>query len=399
MRRVVITGMGAITAIGEGAKTVQRAMADGVCGIGEMNFTDVDRLSAKLGAQIHDYDPKARFTPRELSLYDRFTQFALIAATEAIEDSGIEIDEELALRSGVVLGTSGGGLGTQNDAWREVFFEGKNRVHPFTVPRLMNNSAGSHISMRHNLKGPNFTVSSACASSNHAMAQATMLIQSELADMIVTGGSESMLNFGGIKAWEGLRVISQDGCRPFSADRNGMIQGEGAGVFVFEDYEHAKARGAQIYAEILGFGLTADAADIVSPDQDGAIRAMNAALKAAKLNPEQIGYLNAHGTATKVNDVNEAQAIQKVFGDQVPLVSSTKAMHGHMIGGTGGAELLAAIMALQGVIAPTINHTEPDPEITIDIVPNAARNAKIDYAMSNALAFGGLNSVIVIGGI
>lgn len=397
-RRVVITGQGAICALGQDVKSILASMRNGVCGIGQMQFTDIERLSVQIGAQVKDYDESTRFSARELSFYDRFTQFALIAAAEAIASSGFELSDEARLRTGVVIGTSGGGLITQDENYREVFQEGKNRVHPFVVPRLMNNAASSHISMIHGLKGPNFTVSSACASSNHAMAQAFATIQSGFADIMVTGGSEAMLCFGGLKAWEGLRVMSKDGCRPFSLDRNGMVQGEGAGVFVFEEFEHARARGATILAEIMGFGICADAGDIVTPAVDGAVRAMRGALTHAKINPEQIGYINAHGTATQMNDKTEAAAIHIVFGDHPPLVSSTKSMHGHLIGGTGGIELLAAIMALQeGVIAPTIGHDQPDPDIRLDVVPNMARDKKVDYVLSNALAFGGLNAVIALG--
>ncbi len=398
MRRVVITGQGAICSLGEGVPQILSAMKNAECGIGQMAFTDVERLSIQIGAQVKNYEEAKRFSARELTFYDRFTQFALIAAKEAIENSGIDITNEIRENCGVVIGTSGGGLGTQDENYRQVFQEGKNRVHPFVVPRLMNNAASSHISMVHGLKGPNFTVSSACASSNHAMAQAFATIQSGFADVMITGGSEAMLCFGGIKAWEGLRVMSKDGCRPFSNDRNGMVQGEGAGVFVFEEYEHAKARGAHILAEITGFGICADAGDIVTPAVDGAVRAMRGALKQAKINADQIGYINAHGTATQMNDKTEAAAIREVFGSKTPLVSSTKSMHGHLIGGTGGVELLAAIMALnEGVVAPTINHNEADPEIALDVVPNEARDIETDYVLSNALAFGGLNAVIALG--
>ena len=398
MRRVVITGQGAICALGEGVPTILNAMKNAECGIGQMDFVDVDRLSIQIGAQVKNFVETERFSARELTFYDRFTQFALVAAKEAIENSGIHISDDIRENCGVVIGTSGGGLGTQDENYRQVFQEGKNRVHPFVVPRLMNNAASSHISMVHGLKGPNFTVSSACASSNHAMAQAFATIQSGFADVMVTGGAEAMLCFGGIKAWEGLRVMSKDGCRPFSKDRNGMVQGEGAGVFVFEEYEHAKARGANILAEIVGFGICADAGDIVTPAVDGAVRAMRGAIKQAKINPDQIGYINAHGTATQMNDKTESAAICEVFGSKTPLVSSTKSMHGHLIGGTGGIELLAAIMAIhEGIVAPTINHNEADPEINLDVVPNEARDIKTDYVVSNALAFGGLNAVIALG--
>ncbi len=264
----------------------------------------------------------------------------------------------------------------------------------------MNNAAASHVSMDWHLKGPALSVSTACASSNHAMGLAFQMIRGGACDIIVTGGSEAMLSFGGIKAWEGLRVMSKDACRPFSANRTGMVQGEGAAILVFEEYEHAKARNANILAEILGFAMTSDAADIVMPSKDGAARAIRGALQDAKLNPDDIGYINAHGTGTAANDKIECAAVSDVFGahaDHV-MMSSTKSMHGHLIGGTGAVEALACIMALRdGVIAPTIGYQEYDPECSLDIVPNQARDARVDYALSNAFAFGGLNAVLVFG--
>jgi nodulation protein E len=397
--RVVITGQGAFNALGRSADATMIAMREGRSGIGPLDFQDVERLTIAIGGQIRDYDPEAHFSRQELSLYDKFTQFALLAAAEAVAQSGLVFDDGLSEQSGVVLGTSGGGLQTQDENYRLVYQEGKNRVHPFVVPRLMNNAAASHVSMVHNLRGPSFTVASACASSNHAMGQAFALIRAGQARVVVTGGSESMLCFGGIKAWEGLRVMSRDGCRPFSRNRNGMVQGEGAAVFVFEELEHARARGADILAEVTGFAMTSDASDIVTPNRDGAIRAMRGALRSAGLPPEAIGYINAHGTGTAANDRTEIAAVRDVFGEHADrlMISSTKSMHGHLIGGTGAVELLACLMALRdGVIAPTINYDEPDPDCDLDVVPNVAREARIDAAMSNAFAFGGLNAVLVL---
>jgi nodulation protein E len=399
MRRVVITGQGAFCALGTRAPEVMGAMRDGRCGIGALDFEDVERLSIRIGAQIRGYDPEAYFSRQALALYDPFTQYALIAAREAMAQSGLEITEELSEEAGVVLGTAGGGLRTQDENYRDVFAHEKNRVHPFVIPRLMMNAAASHVSMAHNLQGPAFAVATACASSNHAMGQAFGLIQSGQARVVLTGGSDSMLCFGGIKAWEGLRVMSRDACRPFSANRNGMVQGEGAAVFVFEDYDHARARGAEILAEVSGFAMTSDASDIVTPNQHGAARAMKGALRAAGLPPEAIGYVNAHGTGTTVNDRTECAAIRSVFGPAADrlMVSSTKSMHGHIMGGTGAVELLACVMALrEGVIAPTIGYEQPDPDCDLDVVPNVARDAKVAAVMSNAFAFGGLNAVLVL---
>ena len=399
MKRVVITGMGAICALGRGADAVMTAMREGRNGIGPLDFQDVERLSIAIGGQIRDHDPTAHFSRQEITLYDPFTQFALISAAEAMAQSGLELDEELSGQAGVVLGTAGGGLQTQDENYRSVYEAGKNRVHPFVVPRLMNNAAASHVSMTHDLRGPSFTVATACASSNHAMGQAFGLVRSGASKVMLTGGSESMLCFGGIKAWEGLRVMSKDGCRPFSADRNGMVQGEGAAVFVFEEYEHARARGAEILAEITGFAMSSDASDIVMPNKQGAKRAINGALRDAGLTGDTVGYINAHGTGTAANDRTECAAVREVFGAHADnlMISSTKSMHGHLIGGTGAVELLACIMAVRdGVIAPTINFSEPDPECDLDVVPNTAREVDVHHALSNAFAFGGLNAVLAI---
>ncbi len=398
-RRVVITGEGAICALGLNAAQTRASMREGVCGIGPLVFQDVERLSIAIGGQIHDYRGEDHFGRQELTLYDRFTQFALLAAREAVAQSGLEFDGALSERAGVVLGTAGGGLQTQDENYRSVYEEGKNRVHPFVVPRLMNNAAASHVSMVHNLQGPSYAVATACASSNHAMGQALNLIRSGQADVVLTGGSESMLCFGGIKAWEGLRVMSKDGCRPFCATRNGMVQGEGAAVFVFEEYERARARGARMIAEVKGFAMTSDASDIVMPNARGAVRAMALALRDAGLNPEDIGYINAHGTGTAANDRTECAAVREVFGAHAAqlMISSTKSMHGHLIGGTGAVELVACLMALdEGVIAPTINRRQVDPDCDLDVVPNAARDARVGAVMTNAFAFGGMNAVLVL---
>lgn len=395
-RRVVITGMGAVSPLGMSATETMNAMAAGRSGISRLEFRDVERLQIRIGGQIKGYDESHHFTRQEIALCDRFTQFAILAAREAVLQSGLG---PMGQRSGVVLGTSGGGLQTQDENFRKVYEEGKNRVHPFVVPRLMNNSAASHISMIHGITGPSYTVSTACASSNHAMGQAFHLIRGGMSDVMLTGGSESMLCFGGIKAWEGLRVMSKDGCRPFSKNRNGMVQGEGAAVFVFEELEHARARGADIFAEVSGFAMSADASDIVMPNTDGAVQAISAALDDAGLNPEDIGYINAHGTGTTANDRSEINAVKRVFGKHAAAlrISSTKSMHAHLIGGTGAVELLACIMALrEGIIAPTINYEEPDPDCDLNVVPNEAQQVEVKATLSNAFAFGGLNAVMAL---
>ncbi len=399
MKRVVITGMGAVSALGPSAAETMRGMREAVCGIGPLEFDNVERLGIRIGGQIRGYDAEAHFTRQEITLYDPFTQFALLAAAEAVGQSGLSEGQFIADNAGVVLGTAGGGLQTQDENYRQVYEEAKNRVHPFVVPRLMNSAAASHVSMVHGLRGPSFTVATACASSNHAMGLALNLIRGGTASVMLTGGSESMLCFGGIKAWEGLRVMAKDACRPFSANRSGMVQGEGAAIFVFEEFEHARARSAEILAEVAGFAMTSDASDIVMPSREGASRAMRQALADAGLAPEAIGYINAHGTGTTANDRTECAAVREVFGAHADrlMISSTKSMHGHIMGGTGAVELLACIMALRdGVIAPTIGYEEPDPDCNLDVVPNVAREAKVGAVASNAFAFGGLNAVLVL---
>jgi nodulation protein E len=399
MNRVVITGAGTINALAHDVAGTFDAFRAGRCGITELDIRDKDRLSIQIGGQVHHWDPEAHFNRQQIVLYDKFTQFTLLAARQAVAQSGLNFDGRLGNEAGVVLGTAGGGVNTWDENYRAVYEEGKNRVHPFVVPKLMNNAAASHVSMAFNLRGPSFSVSTACASSNHAMGLAFQMVRAGGARVMLTGGSESMLCFGGIKAWEGLRVMSKDACRPFSLTRNGMVQGEGAAVFVFEEYESARARGADILAEVIGFAMTSDAADIVMPSTQGAARAISGALRDAQISADRVGYINAHGTGTAANDKTECAAVADVFGPHADrlMISSTKSMHGHLIGGTGAVELLACILALrEGVIAPTIGYEEPDPECALDVVPNEARQATVDVVLTNAFAFGGMNAVIAL---
>jgi nodulation protein E len=390
-RRVVITGAGTINPLAQDVAGTYAAMAAGACAIGPLAIRDVDRLSVKIGAQVQAWD-ETRFG-RDLALYDRFTQFTLVAADQAVAQAGLDHD---FTRIGVIFGTAGGGLTTTDDSFRAVYAEGKNRVHPFTVPRLMPSAPASHVAMRHNAQGPVFSVSSACASSNHAMGLALQMIRAGMADCVLTGGADAMLTFGGIKAWEGLRVMSPDGCRPFCATRNGMVMGEGAAVFVFEAEEHARARGAKVLAVVAGCGMSSDATDIVLPSAEGARRAMTMALADAGLAAPDIDYVNAHGTGTAANDRIEAEVIQAVLGADVP-VSSTKSQHGHLMGGAGAVELLACLLALEhGCIAPTVGHVTDDPACRINLVRNLAETAQVRACMSNAFAFGGLNAAIVL---
>ena len=397
MRRVAITGAGTVNPLAPDVPGTLAALAAGRVAIGPLAFEDVERLTIRIGAQIHDWTPEARFTRSEIAMLDRATQFAIEAARQAVAASGLVLTEAEELRAGVVMGTGAGGYTTIDSSYRAVYPQGKNRVHPFTVPRLMHNAPAAHLALRHGLKGPSLTVSTACASSNHAMGLAFQMVRAGMADVVLTGGSEATLCFGGIKAWEGLRVMSPDGCRPFCATRNGMVQGEGAAVFVFEDWDRARARGADILAEVAGFAMTTDASDIVLPDSLGARRAMLGALADAGLAADSVGYVKAHGTGTAANDRTEAQAIRAVFGATPPPVSSTKSMHGHLLGATGAVELLACLLALRdGVIAPTMGVVAADPECPVDCVPNEARRARVDAAVSNAFAFGGMNACLAL---
>jgi len=392
MRRVVVTGLGTVNALALDVPGTFAALAAGRSGIGPLTFRDHARLTIGIGAEVKGWDAAARF-PQGLPLYDRVTQYALAAGAEAMAMAGLP--QDLGPRGGVILGTAAGGIATWEDSYRAVFAEGKARVSPLTVPRLMHNAAASHLSILHGLQGPVLAVASACASANHAMGLALQQIRVGAADVILTGGTEAMLCFGGVKAWEGLRVLAPDACRPFSLGRKGMVIGDGAGVLVFEAEDHARARGAAVLAEVAGFAMTADAGDIVAPDADGAVRAMRLALADAGMAPGDVGYINAHGTGTLANDRSESAAIRAVFGAGAPPVSSTKAMHGHAIGATGALEAIAAIMALRtGILPPTIGHQAEDPDCALDVIANVARAAQVRAVLSNAFAFGGLNAVL-----
>ena len=394
MRRVVITGAGTVNPLGLDVPATMAAMAEGRCAIGPLTFRDAQRLTVRIGAQITGWQPEARFSKADLALLDPFSQFAVVAAAEAVAQSGLVFDAGLADGAGVIIGSAGGGLQTTDDNFRAVYEDGKSRVHPFVVPRLMLNAAAAQVAIRHGLQGATYAVSSACSSSNHAIGQAFHLIRSGAAQVMLAGGSDAMLCFGGLKAWEGLRVLSPTGCRPFSADRDGMVMGEGAAVFVLEERGHAMARGADILAEVAGFAMTSDAGDMVQPSVAGAARAMRLALRDAGMAPAEVGYINAHGTATTANDRSEAAAILQVFG-AAPPVSSTKSMHGHLMGGAGAVELLACLMALRhGILAPTIGYVAGD--CGLDVIPNTARTAKVQAVISNSFAFGGLNAVLAL---
>ena len=400
MRRVVITGCGTINALGDNVLETWEAMQKGKCGIKQLDIFDVDKLSSAVGAQIKISDNiLEKVLEKKPDKFDRTTLLALIASKEAIKCSGINFTETLGKSSGVIMGTAGGGLGTQDSNFRKVYSENKNRIHPLTVPKLMHNAATSQISIDYDIFGPSFTISTACASSSHAIGQAFQMIRSGSMLSMIAGGSESMLCYGGLKAWEGLRITAKEKCRPFCATRDGMIQGEGATVYVLEELEHALKRGAEIYAEIVGFSMTSDSSDFLNPSVDGLIRAMSLALSDANLSPIDINYINTHGTGTTVNDRIESLAILKLFGKEnnTYLASSTKSMHGHLIGASGALELLPCILALRkGILAPTVNYEMYDAKCNINLVTNEATDLNVLNTISNSFAFGGLNAVLVL---
>lgn len=397
-RRVVITGLGVIASIGNNADDFWRSVCECRGGIAPLTSVDPAHLRFRHGAQVRDYDPHAHFDDRQLEILDRFAQFGLVAAREAVARAGVEWTDELRQRACVVTGTGIGGQDTQESAFADVYQKNRSRVHPLTIPRIMPNSAASHISMEYGITGPTYTVSTACASGNHAIGQAFWMVRGGLCELAIAGGSETPFSLGYLKAWEAIRVVALDTCRPFSRHRQGMILGEGGAMLVLESLESAERRGAEIYAEVVGFGMSADAGHLTKPERAGAERAMRLALADARVAPEQLGYVNAHGTGTLANDATEASAIRGVFGRHADAlaVSSTKSLHGHALGGTSAIEGVATVLALRhGVLPPTANFIEADPECDLDVVPNAARAAAVEYAMSNAFAFGGLNAVLV----
>lgn len=390
-RRVAVTGLGLVCALGQTVAEAWRALVAGRSGIGRLRTIDTARLTPGIGAEVVGFDPAARFTRSHLHQLDRAAQLALVAAREAMEAAALPPDE--SRRRGVVFAAAMGQV-SLDDAYRMFHGENAVRLPPLTVPRVMPNAACSQISMAWRLRGPSFAVSSACASANHAMAQAAALIRAGQLDVAVTGGADAPLSPGTLKGWEGLRVLSPDTCRPFSADRAGLVPGEGAGVLVLEGWDHAEARGAKILAELAGAGMTADGADLTAPDPGGAADAMAAALDDAGLRSEDVGYVNAHGTGTRLNDPAECEALRRVFGARRVPVSSTKSMLGHCMAASGAVEAVATVLALRhGVLPPTAGWTGPDPACDVDCIPNVARHARVGAAVSNSLAFGGLNAV------
>src|SRR5215472_3921878 len=399
MRRVVISGAGAISALGRNTAEFAESLRLGRGGIGPIRSADATQLRFQNGAEVKDYSHAPYFDDRRADFMDRFAQFAVIAAREAVSGAGVEWTPELRERAAIITGSCVGGQSTEDVGFHEVYKLGHNRVHPLTIPKTMANAGASHISMEFGITGPSYTISTACSSAAHAIGQAYWMIRSGSTDLAITGGSEAPFSFGILKAWEAMRVVSPDTCRPFSRDRRGMILGEGAAMFVIEPLEAARARGARVHAEIVGFGMSADACHITQPSAEGAARAMRAALRDAAIGPEAIGYINAHGTGTPANDSTETAAIHDVFNAHAGrlAVSSTKSMHGHALGAAAALECVATVLALRdGVLPPTANYNERDPECDLDVIPNQAREAQVEYAMSNSFAFGGLNAVLVL---
>jgi nodulation protein E len=396
MRRIAITGLGCVSAYGLGVPAFWEGISTGTHGIVSLQTMPTEGMKITTGAEFSSYRGEDHLENDLLLLGDRAAQFAVLAAREAVRDSGLD---RMPPNSAIVTGCCVGGKHAEDASYWDVYAEKKPRVHPLTIPRVMANSGASLVAMDQKISGPTFTVSTACSSANHAIGQALWLLRSGVAECALAGGNESPFVFGLVKAWEAMRVVSPDICRPFSKDRKGMSLGEGAGILVLENWDHAIARGARIYGELAGFGLSADAHHITQPLADGAAAAMRMALADASLDGEQISYVNAHGTGTAANDPTETKAIRQVFGSAAErlAVSSTKSMHGHALGAAGALEAIATTLALHnGLLPPTANFAEPDPECDLDYIPNTPRTQTAEAALSNSFAFGGLNAVLAI---
>jgi nodulation protein E len=396
-RRVVVTGIGVLCAIGRDRNEFQQSLREGRCGMDGIAGTADTDLRFRNGAEVKCFRTEDHLSLKKADMLDRFAQLAVVAAREAVAHSGIEWTDDLRENAGIITGCCIGGQTTENQGFYDVYKMGKTRVHPMTIPKTMANAGASAISLEFGITGPAFTISTACSSSAHAIGQAFSMVRSGLCDLVLTGGSEAPFSYGVLKAWEAMRVISPTVCRPFSRNRNGMILGEGAAMLAVESLDLALARGAKPIAEIVGFGMSSDAHHVTQPSADGAAKAIRMALRDAGLAPEQIGYVNAHGTGTAVNDPTETRALHLAFGPHAPKlqVSSTKSMHGHTLGAAGAIEGAATILALaNGFLPPTIHFNERDPECDLDYIPNCAREAEVEYAISNSFAFGGLNAVV-----
>ncbi len=396
---MAVTGLGAVSALGHDVPSIWRALVEGQCGIRPIVNVPTVRLTARTAAEVLDFDPAAHFDARRLPMLDRTSQLALVAARQAITDAAPDGIMALGLdlrNAGVVFG-AGLGVHTIDSSYLTLYGEGSNRLHPFTVPRIMPNAPASHISIDFGLRGPSFATASACASSTHAIGLAFQMIRAGQLQIAVTGGSDASLTVGHIRAWDALRVLSPDVCRPFSNDRAGLVLGEGAAVLVLEEWEHARARGAAIHAEIAGFGMSADAGDITAPTDTGAAQAIDSALSDAGMQRAEVDYVNAHGTGTRLNDRSETAALKRVFGDAAHslAISSNKSMLGHCLNAGGALEALATVLSVREDVAPpTLGYRIPDPECDLDYVPNVARGMVIGAALSNSFAFGGFNAVL-----
>jgi nodulation protein E len=399
--RVVITGMGVISCIGDNAAACWEAMREGRPGIAPISGVADLAARERIAGEVRGFDPAAHFEARRMMLLDRVSQFAALAAREAVSQAGLPLqsDERLRARTAAIIGTGAGGETTHDEQLQRLYGGTSPRVHPLTIPRAMVSAPASHVSIEFGITGPTFGVTSACASANHALAQAFQMVRGGQVDAALAGGTEACVTYGTVKAWEAMRVMADDACRPFCRQRRGMVLAEGAGIFVLESLDGARARGAAILAEIAGCGMSADAGDMVFPSEIGAARAITQALADAGLDPAEVDYINAHGTGTLANDITETRAIRRAFGTAAEAVSisSTKSVHGHALGAAGGIELIAAIQALRcGVIPPTANFLDADPDCDLDYTPNVARERTVRAALSNSFAFGGLNAVLAL---
>ena len=403
-RRVVVTGMGVVTPIGLNVDDFWQSLRESRVGVSELGGFPLDDLKILIAAQIKNFEPKEHlrhFSRDKIIMHaDRYSWFAAAAADQAVKQSGLEVPFTDPYRTACIIGSGAGGLVTFEQAYRDLFIHNKRATHPLTLLRIIGSSASAHVGIEYGVKGPTFATCSACSTATHAIGIARDYIENGLIDVAIAGASESVINYGTMKAWQALHVLSPEGCFPFAKKRNGTVLGEGAGILVIEEYEHAKARGATILAELCGYGMTSDSKDMVNPDIEGPRVAMQLALEDAGLEPSDIEYLNAHGTATAINDKNETNAIKEVYGDHAYklAISSTKSMHGHPLGAGGGIEAVACIKAInEGWVPPTAGLDDADPDCDLDYVPNVGRDLEVNYAMSNSFAFGGLNAVLVFG--
>ncbi|MGO9983281.1 MAG: beta-ketoacyl-[acyl-carrier-protein] synthase family protein [Rhodomicrobium sp.] len=399
-RRVAVTGTGVVSSLGTGVDKFWTAIKAGENGIKPIAGFPLQDLYISIGGEVRDFDPREQCRTKPLLLADRYSQYAGAAAQQAVQQSRLPTPFKNGERAASIIGSGVGGLATLEGAYQDLFIHKKKATHPLTLLRTIGSSAAAHVSIDHGIRGPVFGTVSACSTAAHAIGLAYQMIRSGAVDVAVAGASEAAITYGSMRAWQAMRVLSPEGCFPFSKRRNGTVLGEGAGILVLEDLEHAKARGATILAELCGFGMTSDAADMVNPDIEGPTRAMQIALADARLSPGDIDYLNAHGTATTANDLNETRAIKKVFGEHANRlsVSSTKSMHGHCLGAGGGVEAVVCIQAMrEGFVPATIGFDEPGAECDLDYTPNEGRKREVGYTMSNSFAFGGLNAVLVFG--